>query len=568
MFSEEAKKFIELEVTNIDGRADSDLIVEDVARKINCLEQAIRISEHVERLSGLKSAIVDQIEYMAKNKKVDSIEEFEKTAQFLELFIYLINPTEFKTIQGTAAKSGVLNNSQAIPDYLYELGMLKEKRDVGYIRCTYKDAKSYNSYSDMFKVFGNLYYARNEVAHSVRKLSPTQEWQYVHELLIIYLEVAGKYEQKLNTEINRIDLIKNTDVKNYLEKVKSKFESDYTKKKDLSYIALDGREVNTSSKKSLVSLIRNKENCKIKIIGNAGMGKTTTLMYLAYTDITEPNGRTPIVLELKEAGIDDTVIGMIGNNSHLGCPEETVKQLLENGYINLYIDGINEIYNENVKRNIVSQINNIITTYPKTKIILTDRESNNITVTDNVLIYVIEQLDDEKIDAFINQNTSGNEELKKKVKELVNGNEALKNMVRIPFRLYKLITIVKNGREIPSSLEGFDIEFRNAIIEREIEEKASADADNLIIYLENILSLNQKEYKRTELINIISLTIKDNNLSETSSDGIVKLLLDLHIMEKVDFQTYRFENYELQKITEDKKEAESEDSKAQLEGVL
>ena len=567
MFTEEAKKFIELEVANGDGRADSNFVVDDVPRKIYCLEQALRLSEHVERLSGLKDSIVNQIEYMAKNKKVDSIEEFEKSAQFLELFLYLINPTKFDTIQGTSAGNKSKGNSEAIPNYLYELKMIDEEKQVGYLRSTYKNADSYKNYSDMFKVFGNLYYIRNEEAHSVRLLSPTQEWQYVRELLILYLEVAGRYEQKLAAEINRVDLIKTTRVEQYLKDIKEKYELDASKK-SLKYIALDGRQTNTNSKDSLVTLIRKNNNCKIKIIGNAGMGKTTTLKYLAYTDINESKGRTPVILELREVStVENSILGMIGNNMHLDCSIDMVKKLLENGYINLYIDGINEIYDTELKKDVVNQINSIITTYPKTKVILTDRESNKITVTDNVITYIIEQLDDQKIKDFIKNNTSGDSELSKKVLKIVDSNETIKNMVRIPFRLYKLITIVKSGKDIPDSIEGFDKAFRNAIIEREVEEKSSQDADNLLLYLDNIISLEKEEYSRTELIDVISFTIKDRNLSNTSSDEIIRLLVDLHIMEKVSFQTYRFENLELQKTSEDKKE-ESETESVNLEGII
>ncbi len=567
MFSEEAKKFIELEVANVDGRADSDFVVEDVPRKIFCLEQALKLSEHIERLSGLKESIVNQIEYMAKNKKVDSIEEFEKTAQYLELFIYLIDPENFDTIRGTASGNKSANNSQAIPNYLYTLKMIDDEKQVGYLRSSYKKAESYKNYSDMFKVYGNLYYIRNEEAHSVRLLSPTQEWQYVRDLLILYLEVAGHYEQKLATEINRTDLMKETRVEEYLKEMKENYEKEASEKY-LKYIVLDGRQTNTNSKESLVSLIRKNDNCKIKIIGNAGMGKTTTLKYLAYTDILESKGRTPIFLELREVSmVENNILEMIGNKNHLNCKEEMVKKILENGYINLYIDGINELYDTDLKKNVVNQINSIITTYPKTKVILTDRESNKITVTDNVLTYIIEQLDDNKIKEFIKNNTNGDTELSNKVQKLVDSNDSIKNMVRIPFRLYKLITIMLRGKDIPKTVEEFDILFRNAIIEREVEDKASQDADNLLMYLENIISLNQKEYSRSELIEVISYTIKDRNLSNTASDDIIRLLLDLHIMEKVSFQTYRFVNHELQKTSEDKKE-ELETSDVKLEGII
>lgn len=567
MFSEEAKKFIELEVANEGGRVDETLQVDDVARKIQSLELALEISEHIPRLKGLKSSIHDQIEYMAINKKIDSMEEFEKTAQYLELFIYLVNPGKFETIQGKKTGNGPRNNSEAIPDYLYELQMISEEKEVGFIRCTYKNPASYSTYSDMFKVYGNLYYVRNEEAHSVRLLSPTQAWQYVRELLIIYLEVAGKYQYLLESESNRLKLTNETRAEEYLKDLIADYEQEQSKK-SLKYIALDGRESKTSSKDSLVDIINKKNDCKIKIIGNAGMGKTTTLKYLAYMDAKKQKGRTPVILELKDTSeVENTIIGMVGNKKHLDCSEEMVKKLLENGFLNLYVDGINEIYNVDLKKSIVTQINNIITEYPKTKVVLTDRESNKVTVTDNVLIYVVEQLDDAKMKKFIEDNTNNKEELKTQVLKLVEENEALKNMVRIPFRLYKLITIVKEGKEIPKTPQEFDVHFRNAIIEREVEEKGSKDADNLILFINAIVSLGQKEYSRIDLINVISLTIKDCSLTNVASDEIITLLLDLHIMEKVSFQTYRFENQELQKTIEDQKE-EPEETEVNLEGLI
>ena len=44
-------------------------------------------------------------------------------------------------------------------------------------------------------------------------------------------------------------------------------------------------------------------------------------------------------------------------------------------------------------------------------------------------------------------------------------------------------------------------------------------------------------------------------------------ILEASVMEKVSFQTYRFENQELQKTSEDKKE-ESENTDVKLEGII
>ncbi len=564
MFTEEAKKFIKLEVTNLEGRADESLAVAEVDKKIHALELAIEISEHVNRLTGLKEAIVDQINYMAETNTISSMEEFEKTAQYLELFIYLIDKDFYESIEGKKQEENIAINSQAIPDYLLKLGLIESQKVCGNLKCTYKNPDSYNSYDEMLKVYGNLYYIRNEEAHAVRKLSITQSWQYVRELLIVYLEVAGKFQTVLEEEVNRLNLNSKTNAQAYLEKLIT----DYENKRGFHYVELDGTEEKnrTSGTKSLVQLIKNKDNCKIKLIGNAGMGKTTTMEYLAYQDaINKNNNRTPIIIELKNVNQEEkTIIGIIANKSHLDCSIENVKKLLENGYLNLYIDGINEIYNENLKTDIVTQINYLITTYPKTKVVITDRLTNNNTVSDNVGIYVIEKLTDHQVEEFINTN-SNDQKLAEKVLQSINENLELKEMVRIPFKLYKLIQIIRNGMNVPTNLLEFDEYFTRTIIEREVRQKASTDAKNLSIYLKAIVNAAKPLYTKEDIIDIISQTMKEKNLSDVSSDSILELLLDLNIMREISFERYVFTNQEITRSIEEQKERLTETS---LEGLI
>lgn len=564
MFTEKAKKFIELEVTNIDGRADESLIVSEVGKKIHALELAIEISEHVGRLAGLKSAIIDQINYMAETNTIGSMEEFEKTAQFLELFIYLTDKEYYEKIEGKKKAEKISINSQAIPDYLLKLGIIENQKICGNLKCTYKNAASYNDYDDMLKVFGNLYYIRNEDAHAVRRLSITQAWQYVKELLILYLEVSGVFQKQLEEEVNRLNLNQKTNAAEYLETMKNK----YKERESFNYIELDGIESNNknSHAESLVKLITYKDNCKIKLIGNAGMGKTTTMEYLAYLDAININSnRTPIIIELKNISNDEkSIIGIIANKSHLDCSEEVVKRLLQNGYLNLYIDGINEINNEKLKSDIVSQINTLITTYPNIKFVITDRITNNITVTENVGVYVIEKLTDSQIKEFVDTNTN-NKNLSEKINEKIDQSRELKEMVRVPFNLYKLIELMRNGVDIPSNLVEFEDYFTKMLIEREVKQKASKDAKNLTIFLNAIVGKGQEVYTREDIITIIGVTIKDRYLSEVSSDSILELFLDLNIMKEISFEKYKLTNDAIVRSISDKKEEENE---VNLEGLI
>lgn len=564
-FTEKAKKFIKKIVSPNKGRFD-EIILSDVERKIDSLELAIQIMEEedIPRLSGQKESIMDQINNMAEDPRMLSIEVFEKVPQFLEFIVYLKDREMFDNIQSQRKNWSRLTEEEIKEERKKESkNILVYLKTYGFITSAQytqiKDADTPRKHRElepaMLRVYSDVYYLRNEVAHADRSLSLTEQWEYAKELLIMYLDIAGKFEKEIVEENNKLKIKKQTEARKYLKNMKEKYE----KKESFKYIELDGKAEGTSSTKTLYSLIKNTDACKIKILGNAGMGKTTTMEYIAYKDAS--SNRIPVIIELKNVSQENnTIIKIISNKTHLDCSEDIIKQLLEKGSLNLYIDGINEIADENLKRDIVTQINHIITSYPQTKIVLTDRESNSITVTDNVDIYIIEKLTDDKIKEFIKEN-SGNKETANKVTELVFGenNEAelLREMVRIPFKLYKLIEMVTAGIEI-TDLNKFDEYFTEAIIIREVADKGVDEARELPAFLKEIISHGKEEYPRDELIQLISCVITDRNLTNMASNEVLTLLVQLGIMEEVRFNVYQFTNSEIRRNIEEQQDSEAE----------
>lgn len=578
MLNEETKKFIEKELSTEKGRVQ-EYTLNNVESKIYCFELALNVSENLERLSNLKNSIVDQLNAMAEDSSKLNLETFQKVAQFLEIFIYLQDKDFYNSIQGYKGseeqeegkklteeerklkENQKMINSLSIPEALKKLGIL-DNIDYDLLRKNYTKQQEYSKFSEELKTYANVYYLRNQVSHADRDLSVTQKWQYVKDILMIYLDIAGRFRKELEEELNRIDLSAKTKAKEYMDTIIKKYEE----RPSFEYITLEGKEQKNreaSSKTSLINLISKKSNCRVKLLGNAGMGKTTTMEYLAYQDAKNFNGRVPVFVELKDINNEqDTIIKIVANKEHLDCSEETVEKLLSNGYINLYLDGINEIQSDNnKKRQIVSQINLLFTTYPKIKVILTDRESNNITVTDNVDIYIIEKLSDTKIEEFIRKN-SNTKDLENKVNALVfdttPDSKNLKELVRVPFRLYKLIEIVNMGMTIPKNIEEFDKYFTDAIIEREVRQKATPEARNISYFLKEIIKLNFDVYERDDLIEIISDAINKRNLSNENSDKIVDLIVQLGIMEEVSFNNYRFINAEIRRTSKELKEEKQE----------
>lgn len=572
MFSKEAKEFIIREVTNEKGRLN-EYVIDKVENKIYCLECAIKVSEHLERLNNLKNSIVDQLNQIAVDPSKLNLDTLQKVPQFLEIFIYLTDKDLYNSIQGykpinednkltsqELKKEQALMNSPSIPEGLCKIKIIDE--DISNkLKSNSKNIDFYKNLSNEMKAYMDVYYLRNQGAHADRDLSITQKWQYVKDILIIYLEVAGRFRKELESELNRIDLSSATDAEKYMNNIIKKYED----RTCFTYINLEGKEKqsstseNNKSKTSLINLISKNNNCRIKLLGNAGMGKTTTMEYLAYQDAKNYNGRVPVFIELKDINNEqNTIIKIIANKEHLNCQEDIVEKLLTNGYINLYLDGINEItMDNNQKRQIISQINALFALYPKIKIILTDRESNNITVTDNVDTYVIEKLTDNKIDEFIRKN-SKSKEVELKALDLIfkntDASNNLKELVRIPFRLYKLLEIINMDITIPTTVEEFDKYFTDAIIEREVRLKATPEARNLTYFIKEILNINKEIFEREELIEIISNAINKRNLTNENSDKLIDLFTELSIMEEVSFNKYRFINSEIRQNRKEENE--------------
>ncbi len=556
MFQEDTIKFIIKEVTSDKGRLN-EYVISNVESKIHCLELALRISENLERLANLKNSIANHLNEIAKNPNCLNLENIQKVAQFLEIFIYLKDAPYYKAINGLngtlsnetikeAKKNGQMMNSLSIPEALKKLEIISNE-EYNNLRQNYKNPFQYQNFSEELKIYASLYYLRNEVSHADRDLSITQKWEYLKEILIVYLEVAGKFRKNLEKEVNRINFQNKTNAQNYMKKKIKEYESRIA----FSYIALDGKEKNKNDGViTLVDMINKDNNCRIKLLGNAGMGKTSTLNYLVYNDAKNFNNHIPLFISLKEVSEDANILDIMANKDHLDCQIDVLKELLTNGYINAYFDGINEIVNDDLRRKIVKELNDFIVNYDKVKVILTDRETNTITVSDNVKPYIIEKLTDDKIKLFVEKNCE-NKDLVDLILSYIFEDEHLKDLVRVPFRLYKLIQIISMNGKIPKNVNEFDEFFKLAIIEREVKEKNVAEARNLTYFIKVIMDQNQSIYQRDDLVDIISEAIKNKNLSNENSDRVIDLLQELGILEEVSFNEYRFTNYQIRQFNND-----------------
>ena len=170
---------------------------------------------------------------------------------------------------------------------------------------------------------------------------------------------------------------------------------------------------------------------------------------------------------------------------------------LEEGKINLFLDGLNEIPADaggNLKTLRMREIKQLLRDYPKTFIIITNRPQDTRDFN-NVPIFNLIKLSKEEMRDFIKKNVD-EEDVKELLFTSINGSERFVQIINTPLILSRLIEIVRYKKEIPHSEGEIIAEFLNCLLAREKEEKQDARLDiKRIIYLLRMIAFESLEKK-------------------------------------------------------------------------
>lgn len=141
------------------------------------------------------------------------------------------------------------------------------------------------------------------------------------------------------------------------------------------------------------------------ILGDPGSGKTTSLSYLAYrlsslqrTSRKGIKSVIPIYIPLRRCvncnGILDSLldpsISIISKDLIKECPRDYFYDRISKGRCLFLLDGMDEVHNEDEHRYLAKIINDLVSTYPKNKYIVTCRIASwmNLLSPDFILTYI------------------------------------------------------------------------------------------------------------------------------------------------------------------------------------
>ncbi|MGM0748324.1 MAG: NACHT domain-containing protein [Bacillota bacterium] len=420
-----------------------------------------------------------------KDHSLSYFPDFAKVEPFLKKILYLINPTKYTELQ---------NRNAGLAAYIDNLNL--NPNNLSLSSSKIEDFLGGNSFDEHLIRVYNL---RNIESHQCVEWTNKEFYENVQSILIFYV-----YSIHLNSSL-LIPIVnveeESIDFSGYLNSVKEDFAARIGRfihirsQEDIKITHGYVKEIKAdeeneeSERKGTVEELRNHnvpEN-RMFIWGDAGLGKSTTLEYLAYIDadnyLENNSTKIPVYLSLglltdKSISIKQIIFKKIGVDSIIG------EKMLEEGNINLFLDAVNEIpkdENYQLKTIRLREIKNIIDDYPNTFIIITDRPQEANTFK-GIPVFHLLKMDRDQINEFLMKNTDDSN-LASLIFSEIEKDERIEKIIKTPLMLSRLIEIVKVENSIPKSEGEIIHHFITCLYKREQEEKMDSYFDSTKIHL-------------------------------------------------------------------------------------
>lgn len=422
-----------------------------------------------------------------------------KVEPLLKKILLLVDENKYEDIQKR-------NGGLAEVVELLELNPKKKKLDT--------DPQKYIDEADYLYRIASAYNLRNAESHTYETWNRREIYENLASVIICCLCAIERNRGKI------IGNIKNETIKNelyiddYLNEIVTQFKTRMSRFVHIrgeenfavlgSYVIESQDESSESKRRSgTVENLRdtNIPEKRMMIWGEAGTGKSTTLEYLAYVDakrrLKNVNDKIPVLVLLGLLTSSDYTIRQFICDK-LNVSSEVCEMLLKEGKINLFIDGLNEIPNDNglLKTLRMREIKSFIQSYPNTFIIITNRPQDSRDFS-QVPIFNLIKLSKSEIDDFIEKNVD-EKEVKKILHDAIDENQRFIQIINTPLILSRLIEIVKYKGEVPQSEGEIISEFLSCLFTREKEEKQDARLDiKKMTYLLRMIAYESLEKKET-----------------------------------------------------------------------
>lgn len=314
---------------------------------------------------------------------------------------------------------------------------------------------------------------KNEQSHQAPERSIVENSMNFNITLIAELFIINFFKKELSNSFKKVSY-KTKEFDNYIVVLKNKLQKQSEK-----FVSLNLKELttqNVTGKSGFIENILTKDYNRIRVLGQGGSGKTTSLEYLLYKDclawLEDPSSsKIPVLIALANVTSTETILDSIAKK--LNTDTDYVEELLGTNELTIYLDGLNEIVqNRESKKLKLQEIYSFVENYPSLSLIITDRYEfdeyqNNMF---NVPTFLIQKLDKNQIKEFVEKHCDS-EDQSKRVLEVLASKINIQELLLRPLVLTRAIEIIKIDNSLPEK-EGQIIEkFIDGLLRREKDEK-------------------------------------------------------------------------------------------------
>lgn len=324
------------------------------------------------------------------------------------------------------------------------------------------------------------YNLRNADSHYCESLTPLNREVMLKDIIIVYLYAVDENYSALKSWQKQKDVKR----KGYLQNVVAEFKEwngrfvpidGQEQFSEVALYAVEKRYDSETPRRGEVEQLRTDliavgQNQMI-IIGEAGLGKTTSMKYMALRDAQ--NKRTPIYIELKLQTSDTSLRESLMEKFRLISSD--INSLTQDTSTCIYLDGVNEVQ-ASLKPNVINSIKKLIVEFPKVFFLISTRPQDYHGEFGNIPVFSLLKMDKVKIETFLNRNTN-DKNVRNIILEAIDKNDEWVSILGTPLILFMLIRVVKEDGILPNDKNKIIIRFIKLLYERELSSDYSFDRD-------------------------------------------------------------------------------------------
>lgn len=521
-----------------------DMDEADIRSSINLLSQVFSIGKSIDEFERIEDNFNDAFssDITKPNLKLFDFESFCKLMVYItDKKYYENNITSFEGKRLLSLKKCILKLGILDSQILDDLTVKDENgRIIVYSRSDSNNPiNKYRGNKDI-DIISSIT-LRNEFAHESVKMTDFDYYWYYTCLITSFFKILNKYKNS----IIRYFLSNNTYSNYCISKYEEKMEKGY------NYIPVKinpklGNPIFNNVKDILVTDIHSVKELKVvKLIGYAGVGKTSLLEELRYRDLKKytsspSRNRISVIVSLinvsnGKASIEEVIADT------LNVSTETVDMLIKEDKLNFYFDGVNELRIKDLEDKVLflEKLENFVNEYKGGGfIIVTDRDNNDLSILNDYKIVptiIIKEFSDEEVTNFILKNVPSEKQkyILDIMSEYKENNKVFYEELKKPFMLSEFITLVLNGETVPENDIEVTIHYLKSLVNREVNDKKSHIAKYVIKGLRYVLKnyeCDDNFYIDYDDLNIMLNKYKNEVLDDKDAYKSVELI---SLMEKL-----------------------------------